>query len=394
MRVVHINNSRESFTVSASGAIATHIWEVCRAGMREGARPVVISRDAPEPPFPDVACIWVSEFRKPSAGLSKFALRVRKKVGGWRCVSQPSYAAAVINKIREHELRAAMLILHNDPELAAVLARHFPESKILLHFHNPIPCASRFLRNISLSEVRFSAVSGYVAAEVENHYGKECSAVAINGVDSNFFKPAETSSHSVPEICFLGRTGIEKGADLLLRACLKLAREGFRFGVRLIGSNHWGKWERDPYQDMLFDLCDQLQISGVRVIKTGHVPRSGIPGHLRACTIQVLPSRWQEPCALSLIEGMACGLAIVASKTGGTPEVLRESGLFFEADNVEDLASKLRALLRDPRLVINLGAKARMRALELNWHGTWMALTGVWRQNETEPAESVSIGAR
>jgi glycosyltransferase involved in cell wall biosynthesis len=194
-------------------------------------------------------------------------------------------------------------------------------------------------------------------------------------VDGQVFSPGSGESRARQEICFLGRTGIEKGADLLLRACLQLESEGFRFGVRLIGANHWGRWERDAYQDLLSGLGAELEKKGVRVTRTGHVPRAGIPDQLRAADIQVLPSRWQEPCALSLLEGMATGLAIVASRTGGTPEVLQDAGVFFEADDVDGLTRQLRILLREPGRVVDLGRRARERACELTWEKAWEGLS-------------------
>lgn len=378
MRVVQINNSQETFTATASGAIATHIWETSRAGMALGERPLVISRDAPESPLPDVPCIWVPAFEPPPSGGRHFALRVRKKLGGWRSIDQPSYVSAVIRCVRFHGLQDRTWILHNDPELAVCLKRRFPKIRILLHFHNPIRCDPRFASALAESSIELSAVSGYVAREVSKIYGRNCSRVVWNGVNSDAFCPALSRPPGADglEICFLGRTGIEKGADLLLQACVQLACEGRHFGVRLIGSNHWGRWERDPYQDRLADLCSELQTRGVCVTRTGHVPRAAIPGQLQRADIYVLPSRWQEPCALSLLEGMASGLAVVASRTGGTPEVLGDAGLFFTADDAGDLASALRELLQNPCRVGELGERARARACELTWRKTWEALAG------------------
>lgn len=386
MRVVQINNSQETFTATASGAIATHIWETSRAAMVLGERPLVISRDAPEAPLPDVPCIWVPGFDPPRSKAHLLALRVRKKLRGWRSIDQPSYAAAVARCVRLHALQNRDWILHNDPELAVYLHARFPQARILLHFHNPILCAASFASALAASSIGFSAVSGYVAREVTKIYGKKCSRVVWNGVNSDVFFPAPFRAPTPEklEICFLGRTGIEKGADLLLKACVQLAAEGLNFRVRLIGSNHWGRWQRDSYQDQLAGLCSALEEAGICVTRTGHVARAAIPEELQKADIYVLPSRWQEPCALSLLEGMASGLAVVAARTGGTPEVLGDAGLFFAANDAGDLASKLRELLQHPRRVRDWGARARRRACELTWRKTWEALT---RSGEAPPAE-------
>jgi hypothetical protein len=48
-------------------------------------------------------------------------------------------------------------------------------------------------------------------------------------------------------ISFVGRTGIEKGLDVLLTACLDLV-PGRRFSIQIVGTNHWGRQTDDDYQ--------------------------------------------------------------------------------------------------------------------------------------------------
>jgi glycosyltransferase involved in cell wall biosynthesis len=78
----------------------------------------------------------------------------------------------------------------------------------------------------------------------------------------------------------------------------------------------------------------------------------------------VLPSRF-EACSNSLMEAMACGCACVASRIGGSPELLDDgrAGLLFEAGDVGGLAAQLRRLVANPTLRDELGqiAAHRMR---------------------------------
>ena len=83
-----------------------------------------------------------------------------------------------------------------------------------------------------------------------------------------------------------------------------------------------------------------------------------------------MPSRWDEPCALTLFEGMAAGLATVASATGGTPEVVGDAGLLFERDSVAGLAGHLERLLASAALRRDLAARARARAEAFTWENT------------------------
>ena len=82
------------------------------------------------------------------------------------------------------------------------------------------------------------------------------------------------------------------------------------------------------------------------------------------CAVGVVPSIWPEPLSLAAVEAMACGRPVVASATGGLPEVVidGETGLLVPAGDVGALRDALRALLSDPVLRRRLGEAARRRA--------------------------------
>ena len=81
---------------------------------------------------------------------------------------------------------------------------------------------------------------------------------------------------------------------------------------------------------------------------------------LRAADLFVLPSLW-EGLSIALLEAMAAGLPVVATRVSGTDQVLRhgESGLVVEPRDEDALAKALQAVLDDPALACALGARAR-----------------------------------
>jgi glycosyltransferase involved in cell wall biosynthesis len=139
----------------------------------------------------------------------------------------------------------------------------------------------------------------------------------------------------------------------------------------MIGANHWGWTEMDGYQMQLRRLYERVQRQGVVVRQLGHLPREQVPDQLRRAHVHVTPSRWDEPCALTTLEGMACGLASVASRTGGTPEIVGDTGLFFQRDSVEELAATLDRLIDDPQVRLDLCRRGRQRAMKFSWDRTW-----------------------
>jgi glycosyltransferase involved in cell wall biosynthesis len=235
----------------------------------------------------------------------------------------------------------------------------------------------RFVRDPSLRSV---AVSAFLARSLEITYQLEplSVAVAMNGVDSSAFRPGqpggETVAHAVPVFGFVGRICVEKAPDTFLRACLLLAQERHDFAVQLVGDTNWGRTEPTAIRREVEELAAELRVQGIEVRQLGHVPRPDVPDALRDCDVHVVPSRWDEPCGLTILEGLATGVPIVASATGGSPELVGDAGLLFPRDDVESLARRLELLLDDPVLRGSLGALARDRARSFTWLRTWELL--------------------
>jgi glycosyltransferase involved in cell wall biosynthesis len=370
--MVFINHSHETFTPTQSGAIATVLCESWRAAQRCGEPPVVLSRRCAAAPFPDVPAIWLDYPPVPASGLAHKLFRLQRKLTGWRHLRQQAYGARVVCAIRRHGLQDRPLLLHNDPELAVLLRRRFPHAFIAHHFHNQIDAAPIFRRRLASAVNVVTAVSDFTSRWVEKTYALAPGSVRTiyNGVDTAHLTPAPNDD-ALPVINFVGRTGIEKAPDLVLQAARQLAERGLKFGVQILGSNHWDRLEMDEYQRELQRLAEELERRGIPVRRPGHIARPALPAELRRAHIHVVPSRWDEPFALTILEGMACGLATIASRTGGAPEVIGDAGLLFERDDVNGLAQHLARLVSDPALRAEYARRGRARALEFAWDKTW-----------------------
>lgn len=376
-RVVLVNNSEETYTPTMSGAIATWIWEVSQAAVRQGTHASVVTQGAAVPHYPtaDLAVV-------PRPGLSPHrpiavGQRAIRRASGWRTVGLAAYTRHVLAVLRRLPA-GSTVVCHNDPEIAAAAARSLGHLHVVHWFHNPILVNDRWRRRYRVAPIRTVAVSQAVAHSVELFYGLPRSSVGavLNGVDAERFAPRldRPRPQDLVTIGFVGRTGWEKGLDVLLEACLAVASEP-RFALQVVGANHWGSQVSDAYQHELQQLFDRLTTAGFPVRRLGHVERADLPRVMRDTDIHVLPSRWDEPCSLSLLEGMATGLAVVATATGGTPEVLGSAGILVPRDDPGALAEALRALL-DDNTRTDLGRRARVQAEARSWDAVWRAVHG------------------
>lgn len=381
MSVVFINHPLETWTPTQSGALATIIWECCRVAERRaggsGDLPWVLTRPSEAPHFPWAQTLVLDPPALPAHPLAVRALRAERKLTGWRHLRHRAYAFRVAAALRRSGLHTRPLVLINDPEMTVYLRRRFPQATILHWFQNQLEASPRFRRLFPGAADVTAGVSDFTGRWVADYYGVGEVRTIYNGVDLEQFHPApsqETVS-APPAISFVGRTGVEKAPDLLLRAALALSERTTAFRILLIGSNHWDRFELDDYQHELQELASALESRGVAVLRPGHVGRAALPDMLRRARIHAVTSRWDEPFGLTTVEGMASGLAVVASDTGGTPEVVGEAGLLFGRDSADGLAAHLGRLLADEGLLADHGRRARERASEFPWGRTWGRIT-------------------
>lgn len=157
-----------------------------------------------------------------------------------------------------------------------------------------------------------------------------------NGVDTAVFRPAglRRGSSLIGVVCALRP---EKDLSTLLEAFHRLRRR--RPGLRLVivgdGPSEQGLKKRS--QELGLEEACHFEPATNRVADWLH-----------AIDIFVLPSL-SESFSNALMEAMACGCAVVASRVGGNPELIshQETGLLFRPGDPDDLAECLRLLVDD-----------------------------------------------
>jgi len=111
---------------------------------------------------------------------------------------------------------------------------------------------------------------------------------------------------------------------------------------------------------LLGDVREILRTAGVSHLAWLPGAREDVPAILRGMDIFVLPSL-AEGISNTILEAMACGLPVVATRVGGTPEIVSEgvTGLLVPPDDPEAMAQRIQMYIRDDELRQRHGGAAR-----------------------------------
>jgi glycosyltransferase involved in cell wall biosynthesis len=173
------------------------------------------------------------------------------------------------------------------------------------------------------------------------HSVREKAQVIPNAVDPSWFeRPALEAVEEERHILFVGRFHVIKGVDILLRAWSLLQRQAPNITLWLVGAGR--------ELESLMSLSEQLGISKSVRFK-GSKTQAELHTLYRRARVVVLPSR-NEGLPRVALEAGACGAICVATRAGGTPEVIQDeiTGFLVDPESPEALAQGMLRALRLP----------------------------------------------
>jgi alpha-maltose-1-phosphate synthase len=229
-------------------------------------------------------------------------------------------------------------------------------------------------RTSAASAAAVVAVSDGMKVDILSAYPEipaERVRVIRNGIDTDEYRPDPQTGVLArygidpgrPYVIFVGRITRQKGVPVLLRAASRLIGDAQL--VLLAGA-------ADTPEQLaeVTELVDGLRTSRSGVIWIPEMlPKPEVIQLLTHATVFACPSIY-EPLGIVNLEAMACGTAVVGSRTGGIPEVVAdgETGLLVPVGEPEPLADALNVLLRDPDRAEAMGQAGRKRAVsEFGW---------------------------
>jgi glycosyltransferase involved in cell wall biosynthesis len=239
---------------------------------------------------------------------------------------------------------------------------------------------------------KFWKESGFLSRRIRNLFEHAARVIVLGRIWRDFVAarapgaanrivivPNATEAPSLPHagggeqvhILFLGRVGERKGVPQLIEALGRLsAIQGWRATIAGDGD--------------VEAMCAKAAAVGLagRVSLPGWVGPDGVAALIAEADILALPS-FAENLPVSVIEGMAAGLAVVATPVGAVEDIVvdGQSGLLVPPGDVEALAEALRRLVEDPALRERLGTAAMaIHRQRLDLAPFADAICDVWRQ--------------
>ncbi len=245
-------------------------------------------------------------------------------------------------------------------------------------FHSPIDRCSLRLRVL----IPFANSLVCVSDEQRNQYVERCgiprdSSVVPGGTDCNFFAPDPEERRSDlrvelmrelglddrpgPLVLFVGRIVKEKGVDVLLQSAKSISKEFKDATFVLIGPHDQTK----EYADDAKALMEGVD-PGLRFFLAGTQNHERLRRAYNAADVLAFPSLWEEASPIVVVEAMASGLPVVASRIGGLKSRVVEgvTGHLTEPGNASELAGGILDILRNPSKRLEMGRASRKLAVE------------------------------
>lgn len=241
-----------------------------------------------------------------------------------------------------------------------------------------LPVARSALRRIGEDTDVVTFVSRYTRRRFASAFGPDAALEHLPpGVDIERFAPDLAARAELrrryrlgerPVVVCLSRLVPRKGQDMLIRALPAIRRRVPGTALVIVGGG--------PYRPSLQRLVHDADVAG-DVVFTGGVPDAELPAHHALADVFAMPCRTRgagldvEGLGIVYLEASASGVPVVAGRSGGAPETVRdgETGLVVDGRDVGSVATAVGDLLADPDLAARMGAAGRRWVVEdWQWH--------------------------
>jgi glycogen synthase len=257
----------------------------------------------------------------------------------------------------ENVCREADIILLNNISLRYFFPAYASRKPLVVTTHTWIrrPSGKRSLIDyLKLCCLKVAHARVAVSAAISKSLPRPAEVIAPPYDEDIFVEPEQSSSRR--EIIFAGRLVSDKGCDLLLQA-VHLLGQRYHLHPRLLVVGE------GPQSSALMRMRDDLGLAEQVVFTAAKDPRE-LAAAYQEHQVVVMPSRWDEPFGLVVVEAIACGCVAIGSSGGGLPEAIGPAGVTFPNGNLDALVERLAELLRTPEAGLRYRAAAAQHVMQ------------------------------
>ena len=185
----------------------------------------------------------------------------------------------------------------------------------------------------------------------------ECKKNNLNKINSYRLKPELQITK--PFIFYTGVWRNHKNLVGLVKA-FGILKNKYKLNYQLVLGG-----KEDPYYPEVRKTWEKLELKK-EIIRTGFIDQEELPLFYNAAKIFVIPS-FYEGFGLIGLEAMACGTPVVSSNKTSLPEVLGDAAIYFNPNNPEEMAEKMKLVLTDKKLYNELREKGFKQIRKYSW---------------------------
>ena len=300
---------------------------------------------------------------------------------GTLMLPEPSVIKRMKRLIESHEADTVWFGAAAPLALMAPLAREAGAARVVASTHghevgwSMLPLARTALRRIGSGTDVVTYISDYTRHRFASAFGPRAALEHLPpGVDIDRFAPDDVARAELraryrlgdrPVVACVSRLVPRKGQDMLIRALPAIRQRVQGAALVIVGGG--------PYRTSLRRLAHSFGVAE-HVVFTDGVPGDELPAHHALADVFAMPCRTRgagldvEGLGIVYLEASATGIPVVAGRSGGAPETVRdgETGVVVDGWDVGAIAASVSDLLADPGRAAKMGAAGRRWVVD-NW---------------------------
>lgn len=290
------------------------------------------------------------------------------------------YAGEITKKIDDSYNK---VIIEGDSNLILPISKKVNKERLYFHIHhNPLSTNHAEFRKEISSVNKVITVSNFISKGINKCMSQEkknvqaavlrnCTDVKKFNVNNykqerNKLRDKYNIKNNELVIMFTGRPVPQKGIKELLIAFKELCNKYNNVKLVIVGNSGFGKEIKTDFDNQLKEIAGSIKD---KVIFTGFIHNSKMPQIHAMADIAVIPSIYDDPAPLVVMECMASGLPVITTDSGGIPEYVGENNcisIIRDENIIANLENALEKLILDEKYRKNLGKNAHNYAQQFN----------------------------